>query len=402
MALAVYGATKIPLQAFEEGIAHADTNGNVLVSIFFDGGIDSMSLLAPTGHSRYSTLRPTLAMGPTEGTPFTDDPSLRWHPSASPLATLHAEGKVSVFPAIGYTSPNQSHFTSRHFYEIGELVVGARTGWLGRYIDRTGDENNPLQGLSIDGSLSPALATANMPVAAVWDPTDFDMWTRGTGEWVDPKMFQSFGRFGTHGGPAELRPHDAGPAGDQADQRPPRAAQRLQRLPDPAGLPGHELRSQARGSGRADRRSAAPQLRHGERPRRVRHALRSGVLVRRTTSQTRRAAILAFQRDLENRGLDRKVLMEVWSEFGRRPDENGSAGTDHGAAGCGFVIGTRAKGDMIGEFPGLTSLDPDDNLLVTSDFRSMYCTLLEDWLGEDATGLILGEGSMPRYDLIDA
>src|SRR5688572_29542067 len=131
LALAVYGATKIPLQAFEEGIANAATNGNVLVSIFFDGGIDSMSLLAPTGHSRYATLRPTLALTPEEGTAFTEDPSLRWHPSASPLAALHAQGKVSVFPAIGYTSPNQSHFTSRHFYEIGELTVGARTGWLG-------------------------------------------------------------------------------------------------------------------------------------------------------------------------------------------------------------------------------------------------------------------------------
>ena len=94
--------------------------------------------------------------------------------------------------------------------------------------------------------------------------------------------------------------------------------------------------------------------------------------------------------------------MEVWSEFGRRPNENGSAGTDHGAAGCGFVIGTRAKGDMVGEFPGLASFDGDDNLLVTSDFRSMYCTLLEDWLGEDAGGIIPGESSMPRYDLIDA
>src|SRR5262245_8692059 len=138
LALAVYGASKIPLAAFEEGIAHAATNGRILVSIFFDGGIDSMSGLAPPGHSQYAGLRPTLALGPTEGTAFSEDTSLRWHPAAAPLAQLHGEGKVSTFPAIGYTSPNQSHFTSRHFYEIGELEVGARTGWLGRYIDRTG------------------------------------------------------------------------------------------------------------------------------------------------------------------------------------------------------------------------------------------------------------------------
>ena len=113
---------------------------------------------------------------------------MRWHPAATPLATLHGEGKVSTFPAIGYTSPNQSHFTSRHFYEIGELEVGARTGWLGRYIDRTGTDDNPLQGLSLDGNLSPSIATATMPVAAVEDVTEFDMYTHGVGDPVAQPM----------------------------------------------------------------------------------------------------------------------------------------------------------------------------------------------------------------------
>ena len=76
------------------------------------------------------------------------------------LATLHDEGKVSAFPAIGYDHPDQSHFTSRHYYEIGELDVGFHTGWLGRYLDQVGDDDNPLQGLSMDGSLSPMIATA--------------------------------------------------------------------------------------------------------------------------------------------------------------------------------------------------------------------------------------------------
>ena len=67
--------------------------------------------------------------------------------------------------------------------------------------------------------------------------------------------------------------------------------------------------------------------------------------------------LLAFQRDLEARGLADRVLVEMWSEFGRRPEENGSAGTDHGAAGCAFVIGSKAKGEMVGEFPGLANLD---------------------------------------------
>ncbi len=65
-------------------------------------------------------------------------------------------------------------------------------------------------------------------------------------------------------------------------------------------------------------------------------------------------AVVAFQRDLEARGLDQRVLIQLWSEFGRRPRENGS-GTDHGAGGVGFLIGTRAAGKMVGEFPGLSN-----------------------------------------------
>ena len=88
----------------------------------------------------------------------------------------------------------------------------------------------------------------------------------------------------------------------------------------------------------------------------------------------------AFQRDIEARGLQDRVLTLVWSEFGRRPEENGSAGTDHGAGGNAFLIGGPAQGTMVGEWPGLDSLDEDDNLRSTSDFRSVYSSLLEQWL----------------------
>jgi uncharacterized protein (DUF1501 family) len=83
------------------------------------------------------------------------------------------------------------------------------------------------------------------------------------------------------------------------------------------------------------------------------------------------------------------VLVHVWSEFGRRPEENGS-GTDHGAAGVGFVIGSRASGQMVGSFPGLldSQLDQADNLRATSDFRAAYRALLEQWLGVDAGEII--------------
>jgi uncharacterized protein (DUF1501 family) len=107
-------------------------------------------------------------------------------------------------------------------------------------------------------------------------------------------------------------------------------------------------------------------------------------------------SLLAFQRDLEARGLADRVLVHVWSEFGRRVKENGSNGTDHGAAGAGFVIGTRASGRMIGEFPGLATLDRDGNLRATSDYRGLYSALLEEWLGADAEAIIPGARGFPR------
>ncbi len=112
-------------------------------------------------------------------------------------------------------------------------------------------------------------------------------------------------------------------------------------------------------------------------------------------------SLLAFQRDLEARGLANRVLVHVWSEFGRRAAENGSAGTDHGAAGVGFLIGTRVKGQMIGEFPGLQSgLDSDGNVNATADFRAVYSALLEQWLGVDAARVIPGASAFQRPGLV--
>ena len=102
-------------------------------------------------------------------------------------------------------------------------------------------------------------------------------------------------------------------------------------------------------------------------------------------------SVVAFQRDLEARKLDDRVIVQLWSEFGRHPQENGS-GTDHGAAGLAFLIGTQVAGTMIGEFPGLAKLDENENLVNTSDFRAMYCALLEQWFQTEA-GLVIPEAA---------
>ncbi len=396
LALAVYGASKIPLSAFETGIAQADAGDKILVSVFFDGGIDALSVLAPVGDSRYATLRPTLAEAPGAGPAFGEDPTLQWHPAAAALATLHEENKVSVFPAIGYDHPDQSHFTSRHYYEIGELDVGFHTGWLGRYLDAVGDEENPLQGLSMDGTLSPMIATAEKPVAAIDNVDRYDLWSQ-VEEPVSKEMFKSFATFGSLGSDSaamkqvrratsqtdKLRTEldDVGDFNPQYAYPDTYFAHKLEGLAAyiAFGLPMRVVTVSAAGgydthSGQAED-------------------------LERNLQQTCEG-LLAFQRDLEKRGLADRVMVEVWSEFGRRPEENGSQGTDHGAAGCAFVIGSKAKGEMVGEFPGLTKLDGNDNLRVTSDFRGMYCALLEQWLDFDAAAIIPGASGFTRPTLV--
>jgi uncharacterized protein (DUF1501 family) len=112
-------------------------------------------------------------------------------------------------------------------------------------------------------------------------------------------------------------------------------------------------------------------------------------------------SLLAFQRDLEARGLADRVVVHVWTEFGRRAAENGDHGTDHGAAGTGFLIGSRVKGGLVGEFPGLTTgLDKDGNLRATADFRAVYAALLEQWLDTEAGTVIPNAGTFARPALI--
>ena len=190
------GRAELDIAALQEGVAAAAPGDRVLVSVFLAGGIDSLSVLAPVGDPHYRRLRPKLALGDSEGTPFPEDGRLRWHPSAAGLATLHAEGKASVMPAIGYDHPDQSHFNSRHFYEVGALQPKLATGWLGRYLDRVGRPDNPLQGLALSGDLAPALATAKMPVAAITEPGDYDFYAPGVWGEVEDWMIEAFQSIG--------------------------------------------------------------------------------------------------------------------------------------------------------------------------------------------------------------
>src|SRR3984957_20477967 len=407
--LSVYGASMLSPRHFEEGIAAASatsSNQPVLVSIFMEGGWDALSVLAPVTEAKYKELRPVLGLAEGSGTILKEDPNLMWHPEAAPLVKLYEEEKVTVFPAIGYTPQDESHFTSRHYWEVGQLDTNTRTGWIGRFLDATGEPGNPLQGLSLDYSLAPALATAKVPVAAVSSPSDYNMWAYGLGEPVLGRALDAFGQLGELAAPSPAYAQARGASLDTKlvlDQMAP--------FVGPEGKPTYT--------------SPVPYPTNGgEFPQRLAALaamLAAGLPIKcaslnavgsfdthsdeATTLSTNLGqsleSVYAFQRDLEERGLADRVLIQLWSEFGRRPRENGS-GTDHGAGGVAFLIGTRAAGKMIGEFPGLGTLDENENVRNTSDFRSMYCSLLEQWFQTEAGIVIPEAATFERPTLVKA
>jgi len=409
--VSVYGAERLGLtgRVLGNGIAEAATTENpVLVSVFLQGGIDALSLLAPAGDPLYIQLRPTLAVPVGAGVPFTEDPQLVWHPSAASFAQLHAAGKVSVLPGIGYSSPDMSHFTSRHYWEVGATDTGLATGWLGRYLDVAGTSTNPLQGLSMDGEMNPTLATAVNPVAAIDKPYDFSLWLNGV--WGD--VFDWTLDSASALGDAQHHSHD------------PAIAQ----VAEAASEVGYVRRAlapfrDADGNAAYTSPVTYPTSSDSDFPQRLAGLaamiagglpLRCVALTSDTQFDTHASqpgtfdsglsliadSIAAFQSDLEARGIDDRVLVHVWSEFGRRAQENGSNGTDHGAAGASLLIGTPTTGTMVGEWPGLTDLDVNGNQIENVDYRGVYCSLLEQWFDQDAGAVIPDADRFARYTLI--
>ncbi len=415
LGMAVYGARAASsAEHVEAAINDALGQHKVVVSVFVDGGWDALSVLAPLGaahQSRAQALRPKLlsTIDQSKTSAFGGDPSLSWHPAASGLRELWDDPSVgmAVAPAVGYASPNYSHFTSRHFWEVGALDVGGSTGWMGRYLDRVGRSDVPIQGVTIGGTLSPVMATANVPVAAVSDIDNYKYWYPNAWGSLTTDAMNELRSVGARAsGDAErdvarmvssasmTLVDDLGAASAVAQPTVPYPADTsafVDGLKDTARLLGTRVAGNAlpvrcvalRAHGGFDTHS-------GQEP--------SFSTNLRITTQ----GIRAFWADLQARGEDDRVVMLLWSEFGRRPGENGSNGCDHGAAGSAMVIGKSVRQGLIGEFPGLgaygttgAGLMQDGNLRATSDFRGIYSALLEQWLGTDADGIIPGAGARP-------
>ena len=375
LALTVYGAGRLGL--FDEGIASAAAGrgGPILVSIFMPGGADGMSMLYPARRPSLRQARPSLAL--SGGQAFTEDTRLAWHPALAPLAQLHAEGKVTALPAIGYDHPDQSHFTSRHYWEVGATDAELRTGWMGRYLDEVGTADNPLQGLSLTGQLEPTLATSRVPVAAIAGPTSTPsappgVWgTVGRSHARDARTLRGAARprdpalrtvARSPGSPtASAASCSRSPTRRSSSRRSPtrrRATASPQHLAGlaamiGAGLPLHCVALEA--SGEYDT-----------------HADEAASLS--TAFGLTAQSLLAFQRDLEARGVADRVLTLLWSEFGRRAQENGFG--RHRPRGRRHRVPDRlaGRGRHGRRVPGLaTRLDADGNVKPTVRLPRRLC-----------------------------
>jgi uncharacterized protein (DUF1501 family) len=381
----------------------------VLVSVFLPGGCDLLAALPPLDQlGRLHDLRASLPPGDVPALP--GERSLGIHPALADgtnggIAGLFGAGKIGFLPGLDYADPDLSHFHSRHFWERGIVTPDAGSGWLGRWLDQHGNGDNPLQGLSMDTTLSPLLRAGFAPAAAVSDTrsaalnlagTSGDLAVRATATWEQLAAAPRVGAGPAAAGRAAalslqvgqiLAPYAADPkagsdplAGSIAYPGTTFAG----RLRSLAGLIAQPL-----GIRVATISAPGDFDTHDNEAAELDDALRQ-------LSQ----GLSAFQADLEARGVADRVLTFVWSEFGRRPSSNNSGGTDHGAGGIGWVQGTRVRGGVLSDVPDLGALDAHGNLAVTVDFRRVYASLLEGWMGTDAAEVLPGAAAFGRLALV--
>jgi uncharacterized protein (DUF1501 family) len=408
----VYAANMLPTQHLLDAAAAeaaAAPDAPILVSVFLPGGLDLLDTLMPLDQEgtlrdlrgAVSPARP-LALG---GTSLGLHPSLARGPKGG-IQGLYDRGQIGFLPGIDYANPNLSHFASRAFWETGMVSQQSVSGWLGRWLDRHGSADNPLQGLSAGGSLSPTLRSAGAPVASVADAGDAQL-----------SMWSVWGDWGTaavdaYAALSRSTPHAAGPASaaraarlaHTVSERLAPFRQKDDKSPDPLAGPV----AYPAGNDTADRLKVLAGLIAQPLGIRVATVDADGQFdTHEGQAQTLDRdlgavgeALATFQADLEARGVADRVLTFVWSEFGRRPGANKSAGTDHGAGGVAWVQGPRAVGGILTEYPSLNDLDREKNLKVTVDFRRVYGSLLAQWLGTDPAEVIPGAAQFGQVGLV--
>lgn len=355
----------------------------VLVILQLDGGNDTLNTVIPYGHKEYYEYRKA-ATRIDEQTIIKLDAELGLHPNLSGWKQLLDEGLFAAVHGVGYPNPNFSHFESTNIWMIGD-TRGRKVphGWVGRACD-VGFADNPDPKLVVavgpNNGAALALRGARHAGILVEKPDAFGFGTANEREAAAYETLNASG-VSTKAGKLDWVTRTAITANSAAEEIRQLGAAYQPKVEYPDTSYGRNLR-------------AIAGLINGGLSTRIYWTGRDGRLEFDTHSNQRPkhdnllkeldGAVTAFLRDLQRQGQADRVLLMTISEFGRTAKENGNRGTDHAAAAAQFLFGPGVKGGFHGRHPSLAAeelLPIGSGLKFATDFRSVYATVLEKWLG---------------------
>jgi uncharacterized protein (DUF1501 family) len=375
-ALLASGITLPTFLSRTAGAMRPERDARVLVVIQLTGGNDGLNTVIPFENDAYHRARPTLRVPAQRVLRLDDDLGL--HPVMTGMKRLYDEGLVNVVNNIGYPNPDRSHFRSMDIWHTASTAPeDANLGWLGRVVDEVTVGHDVPAALHLDeGALPLALRTARVTVPSVRTIDSFRLRTAA------PDLDRAL---------AGPRPQ----AGDDLlfVQRVAVSAcanaRRLETVASdeagPGRYPAYALAGRLRQIAQLIGADFGPRVYYtsiGGFDTHARQALSHAPLLRELSD-----SVTAFMDDLRARGLEERVTVMTFSEFGRRVRENGSQGTDHGAGAPMFVLGAGCRGGVTGSAPDLADLDNGD-VRYETDFRSVYAAMLRDWLEIDPTPVL--------------
>ena len=371
-----------------------ETKDPVLVVLQLTGGNDYMNTVVPYGDSLYRDYRPYVNIADDEVLAL--DHHIGFHPNMAPMRDMYNEGKVAILHGVGYANSPRSHFRSMDIWHTCEPDKLGTEGWLGRAV-REIDPNkeNVVTAVSMGPSLFRALAAPGVPVATVEDLDNYGMLTDISHEQKRNRVLERYKRMYA---PAM----GSGPVMDflgQTGLDALKGADILKVAPQQYSssieYADTSIARKLKGIAQVHTANLGTRVFYCDHGSFDTHADQMGshATLWRDVSD----AIGDFFDDLEEHDAADNVAMLIFSEFGRRVYDNGS-GTDHGAGGVSFVIGKNVKGGQYGVYPSTRASDLEQGDLVPNmDFRGVYSTILEDWLGLDAVPIVEGTFEKPAF-----
>lgn len=365
----------------------ANAKDTILVVIQLTGGNDGLNTVVPYTNDDYRKARPKLAIAAKDVLKIDD--ALGLHPSARGFSDLLEAGKLAIVQGVGYSSPNRSHFESMDVWHTCQRKGSPRsTGWLGRYIEASHESSDvDPPAVHIGHEKQPlALAAENVRVPSFATPESFRLQDSESRQLHNKMNGMSVQEMA----PAEPLLGFLQSSTTSALQVSDRIAAALSEYKTPITYPDSAL---------ATRLKTVAQLIDAGLKTRVFYVELDGfdthsqqAAAHAALLQQLSGAVQAFVDDVAHHGHGDRTLVMSFSEFGRRVAENASEGTDHGAAAPMFLAGSQVRSGLVGEHPSLSESDLEDgDIKFHTDFRQVYATLLERWLGWPSTTVLGGE-----------